>query len=117
MTRIAVVGSGYMGGGMAQVFALAGHDVVISDVTAEIAASNLERIRTETEQFEEQGLFPDGATAVIAARISAAESIEEAVEDASFVEEAVPERIDIKHETLRRVSAANALGIIGRASA
>ncbi|MCP2635469.1 3-hydroxyacyl-CoA dehydrogenase family protein [Microbacterium sp. HD4P20] len=113
MTRIAVVGSGYMGGGMAQVFALGGHDVVISDVTAEIAASNLERIRTETEQFEQQGLFAAGATAVIAERITAAQSIEDAVVDAEFIEEAVPERIEIKHETLRRISRANPAAVIG----
>lgn len=113
MTRIAVVGSGYMGGGMAQVFALAGHDVVISDVTAEIAASNLARIRTETEEFEQQGLFPAGAAELVARNVSAAPSIEEAVADAAFVEEAVPERIEIKHETLRRISGANASGVIG----
>lgn len=114
MSRIAIVGSGYMGGGMAQVFALGGHDVVISDVTAEIAAANLERIRTEAAQFEEQGLFTLGATDTITSRISAADSIEAAVADAEFVEEAVPERIEIKHETLRRISeAAPAAAVIG----
>ncbi|WP_106816360.1 3-hydroxyacyl-CoA dehydrogenase family protein [Microbacterium timonense] len=113
MTRIAVVGSGYMGGGMAQVFALAGHPVVISDATAEIAEANLERIRLETQQFEEQGLFPAGASATIAANITAAASIEEAVTGAEFVEEAVPERIEVKHATLRRISDANPSGIIG----
>src|SRR5690606_39056379 len=92
MTRIAIVGSGYMGGGIAQIFALAGHDVVISDVTAEIAQSNLERLRTETAEFEQQGLFAAGSTAIIAERMSAAASIEEAVASADFVEEAVPER-------------------------
>jgi 3-hydroxybutyryl-CoA dehydrogenase len=113
MTRIAVVGSGYMGGGMAQVFAMAGHDVVLSDVTAEIAASNLDRVRTEAAQFEQQGLFPAGATELITRHISAAQSIEEAVADAEFIEEAVPERIEVKHETLRRISQANAQGVIG----
>ncbi|SFR91947.1 3-hydroxybutyryl-CoA dehydrogenase [Microbacterium sp. cf046] len=113
MTRIAIVGSGYMGGGMAQVFALAGHDVVLSDVTADIAQSNLERVRVETAQFEEQGLYRTGSTDLIAANISAAESIEAAVADAEFIEEAVPERIDIKHETLRRISTANPTAVIG----
>lgn len=113
MTRIAIVGSGYMGGGMAQVFALAGHDVVLSDVSAEIAASNLERVRRETAEFEQQGLYGDGSTDLIEQNISAAVSIEEAVANAEFVEEAVPERIDIKHDTLRRISLANATAVIG----
>ncbi|WP_194410581.1 3-hydroxyacyl-CoA dehydrogenase family protein [Microbacterium cremeum] len=113
MARIAVVGSGYMGGGMAQVFALAGHTVALADVTAEIAASNLDRVRAETAQFEQQALFPAGATELIAAHISSAASIEEAVTDADFIEEAVPERIEIKHQTLRRISEANTDAIIG----
>jgi len=104
--RIAVVGSGYMGGGIAQVLALAGHTVRIADVSAEIAASNLERLLTEAEQFTADGLFPADARERIAANVSAAESIEDAVSDAEFIEEAVPERIEIKHETLRRISAA-----------
>ena len=113
MTRIAIVGSGYMGGGMAQVFALAGHEVVLSDVSAEIAASNLERVRRETAEFEKQGLYHPGATDLIAQNISAAASIEEAVSTAEFVEEAVPELINIKHETLRRISLANPTAVIG----
>ena len=113
MTRIAIVGSGYMGGGMAQVFALAGHDVVLADVTAEIAAANLERVRRETAEFEEQGLYRPGSTELITRNISSASSIEDAVATAEFVEEAVPELIDIKHETLRRISLANPTAVIG----
>ena len=113
MTRIAIVGSGYMGGGMAQVFALAGHDVVLADVTSEIAAANLERVRRETAEFEEQGLYRPGSTELITRNISSASSIEEAVSTAEFVEEAVPELINIKHETLRRISLANPTAVIG----
>ncbi|MHA7146646.1 3-hydroxyacyl-CoA dehydrogenase family protein [Arthrobacter sp. TmT3-37] len=104
--RIAVVGSGYMGGGIAQVLALAGHTVRIADVSAEIAESNLKRLLTEAEQFAADGLFPADARERIEANVSAADSIEDAVSDAEFIEEAVPERIEIKHETLRRISAA-----------
>ncbi|MHA7218109.1 3-hydroxyacyl-CoA dehydrogenase family protein [Arthrobacter sp. MDT1-48-3] len=104
--RIAVVGSGYMGGGIAQVLALAGHTVRIADVSAEIAESNLKRLLTEAEQFAADGLFPVDARERIEANVSAADSIEDAVSDAEFIEEAVPERIEIKHETLRRISAA-----------
>lgn len=111
---IAVVGSGYMGGGIAQVLALAGHTVRIADVSAEIAASNRARLITETEQFVADGLFPVDAVARVDAHLSAAASIEEAVATADFIEEAVPEKIEIKHATLRRVSeAARPDAIIG----
>ncbi|MFK4481767.1 3-hydroxyacyl-CoA dehydrogenase family protein [Curtobacterium sp. AB7] len=111
---IAVVGSGYMGGGIAQVLALAGHTVRIADVSAEIAASNRARLIAETEQFVADGLVPADAVARVDAHLSAAASIEEAVAAADFIEEAVPEKIEIKHATLRRISeAARPDAIIG----
>ncbi|GMM95843.1 3-hydroxyacyl-CoA dehydrogenase family protein [Microbacterium sp. MTN4-26] len=113
MTRVAIVGSGYMGGGIAQVLAIAGHDVVISDATAEIAAANLERIRQEAQDFEREGLIAPGSAQAVAERVRAASSLEEAVADAEFVEEAVPERIELKTETLARISAATATAVIG----
>ncbi|MCJ1704232.1 3-hydroxyacyl-CoA dehydrogenase family protein [Rathayibacter sp. VKM Ac-2926] len=103
---IAVVGSGYMGGGMAQVLALSGATVVIADISEEIARSNYERLLTETAQFVADGLFPEDAVERIRRNLSPAASIEEAVATADFIEEAVPEKIEIKHETLRRISAA-----------
>ena len=106
ITKVAVVGSGYMGGGIAQVFALAGRDVVIADVSAEVAASNLERIIGEARDFVAQGLFPADAVEVISEHVTAAESIEDAVADVDFVIEAVFERLDVKLETLGRISAA-----------
>ena len=38
--KIAVVGSGYMGGGIAQVLALGGARVALADVSAEVAQKN-----------------------------------------------------------------------------
>ncbi|MCJ1715148.1 3-hydroxyacyl-CoA dehydrogenase family protein [Curtobacterium sp. VKM Ac-2922] len=103
---IAVVGSGYMGGGIAQVLALAGHTVRIADVSGDIARANLDRLLGETAQFVADGLFPDDAVERVREHLSAAETIEDAVATADFIEEAVPEKLAIKHETLRRISAA-----------
>ncbi|MDQ0259157.1 3-hydroxybutyryl-CoA dehydrogenase [Sinomonas atrocyanea] len=103
---VAVVGSGYMGGGIAQVLALAGATVKIADISEEIATKNYERLLAEAAQFVADGLFPEDAVARLEAHLSPAPSIEEAVADADFIEEAVPEKIEIKHETLRRISAA-----------
>lgn len=103
---VAVVGSGYMGGGIAQVLALAGATVKIADVSEEIAVANYGRLLAEARQFVADGLFPDDAVARLEAHLSPAASIEEAVAGADFIEEAVPEKLEIKHETLRRISAA-----------
>lgn len=103
----AVIGSGYMGGGIAQSLALSGVDVRIADVDIEIAKKNLDRLIAEAAQFAADGLFPENAAEVIAERVTAA-TIEDAVNGATFIEEAVPEKIEIKHATLRRISEAAA---------
>lgn len=105
--QIAVVGSGYMGGGIAQVFALAGREVRIADVSAEHAARSRERIIQEAADYAGRGLFPEDAAERIAAHVTASESIEHAVRDVDFIEEAVPEILPLKHETLARISAAS----------
>ncbi|WP_166996951.1 3-hydroxyacyl-CoA dehydrogenase family protein [Paramicrobacterium fandaimingii] len=103
---IAVVGSGYMGGGIAQVLALSGTRVRIADISEEIATKNYSRLIDEAKQFVADDLFPSDAVERIEANLEVAASIEDAVADADFIEEAVPEKIEIKHDTLRRISAA-----------
>ena len=102
----AVVGTGYMGGGIAQSLALAGIDVALADADPELTAGNLARLLREGAVFEGNGLFPPGSTEVLRQRLRAAGSVEEAVADADFVEEAVPEVPDLKVEVLARVEAA-----------
>ncbi len=93
-----------MGGGIAQVLALAGFPVALADVDAATAEKSRDRLITQAAQYESLGLFPAEAAAVIAENLSAAPSIERAVADADYITEAVPEIVDVKLETLRRIS-------------
>ena len=102
--RIAVVGSGYMGGGIAQVFALAERSVALADVDAATALASRERIIEEARAYSARGIFPHDAAERIGDHVMAAASIEDAVATVQLVEEAVPEVLGIKHETLRRIS-------------
>lgn len=111
---IAVIGSGYMGGGIAQVFAKAGFPVLIADQSAEAAAKAYDRLVTEARGFEDKGLFPAGAADAVAHNLSAAQSVEYAAAHADLVIEAVFENIAVKTEVLQRVAgAARADTIIG----
>ncbi len=103
---VTVVGAGYMGGGIAQVLAAAGLPVQLADVSVEAADAALERIVSEARASEEQGLIPAGHAEKIAANLSAGKTIEEAVAEADFIEEAVFELPEVKQEVLGRVSAA-----------
>ncbi len=102
----AVIGAGYMGGGIAQSLAAAGIVVTLADVSAEATASALQRLLREAAEFEAQGLFPAGSTDAITANLRTAPSIEDAVQGVDFVEEAVPEVLALKHDVLRRICAA-----------
>jgi 3-hydroxybutyryl-CoA dehydrogenase len=101
----AVVGAGYMGGGIAQVLALAGHPVRLADVSPEVARAQRERLIAEGRAFAADDLFPPEAEQVLAERLTA-HGLEEAVAGARYVEEAVFERLDVKREALERISAA-----------
>ena len=104
--QIAVVGAGYMGGGIAQVFAMAGLPVIIADADATRTAQHLDRLRREAEEFESQGLFGPGSAQLVRDNLRAADSLAEAVADADFIEEAVIERPEIKGPVLAAIEAA-----------
>lgn len=110
--KVAQVGAGYMGGGIAQSLANTGLQVWLADVDSEATRKAHQRLLTEAEQFEAEGLFPSGSTDRISANLLPASSIEEAVTDVDFVEEAVPEVPQIKRDVLARVEAAAKPGTI-----
>jgi 3-hydroxybutyryl-CoA dehydrogenase len=101
----AVVGSGYMGGGIAQVMALAGLTVNLADQDRDTAQRSHERLVNQAEVLEKDGLFPAGAAEKIATNISVAENLDAAVADVDYVTEAVPEILEIKLASLAAISA------------
>lgn len=106
ISTTAVVGSGYMGGGIAQVLALHGYNVMLGDIDGETAESARVRLVQQARNFEADGLIPEAASNLVEGNLVAAASIEEAVAAADYIAEAVPERPDLKGVILRRVSAA-----------
>ena len=112
ISNTAVVGSGYMGGGIAQVLALHGHQVLLGDVDGETAERARARLVEQAGQFEAQGLMRAGAADTIGKNLAAAGSIEEAVAQADYIAEAVPEDPDLKSAILGRISGAAPAGAV-----
>jgi 3-hydroxybutyryl-CoA dehydrogenase len=104
--HIAVIGAGYMGGGIAQVFAKAGLDVAIYDADPGLTGRHLDRLRREADDFEQQGLFEPGSAELVRNNLRAAASLAEAVAEADFVEEAVLERPEVKKPLLDSIEEA-----------
>ncbi|MGE3813418.1 MAG: 3-hydroxyacyl-CoA dehydrogenase family protein [Candidatus Nanopelagicales bacterium] len=100
--RVAVVGAGLMGGGIAQVAAQAGYDVVLRDVTPDALERGLGAIRGSYAKFVEKGrLSQDDADAALA-RITTTTELDAAA-DADLVVEAVFEKLDVKAEVFREL--------------
>ena len=111
--QVAVVGAGYMGGGIAQVFAMAGMDVVIwTPIPPSLRVISIDfakRLRTSSS-----GLFEPGSAELVRKNLRAAESVAEAVAEADLIEEAVLERPEVKGPVLRSIEyAARPEAVIG----
>ncbi|SEB54306.1 3-hydroxyacyl-CoA dehydrogenase [Streptomyces sp. 2224.1] len=95
--KLAVIGAGLMGSGIAQVSAQAGWDVVLRDVTDEALARGKGGIEASFEKFAAKGKLSAADAEQALARITTTTDLE-AVADADIVVEAVFERIDVKRE-------------------
>ena len=93
--RIAVIGAGLMGHGIAQVFALAGHDVTITDTFAK----NLETVRSRiSANLKDLGDDPSAVD-----RVTPQADLAAAVGDADYVVEAVLEDLPLKLKLFAKI--------------
>ena len=100
--NIACVGGGYIGAGWAAVFLGAGRDVVMSDPAPDGEAS-ARRIIDQAWPFLERLGLASGASRD---RFRFVKSMEEAVENADFVQESAPDREDLKIALFEAMDAA-----------
>lgn len=95
--KLAVIGAGLMGSGIAQVAAQAGFDVVLRDVDDASIERGLHGIRTSLDRFVDKGRLSADDRDASLVRITPSTELD-AVADADIVVEAVFERLDVKRE-------------------
>jgi 3-hydroxybutyryl-CoA dehydrogenase len=100
--RLAVIGAGLMGSGIAQVAAQAGWQVALRDLDDAATARGLAAVRRSLERFAAKGTIPAQDVEATLGRITPTTDLEAAA-DADVVVEAVFERIEIKHEVFREL--------------
>ncbi|MFF2521482.1 3-hydroxyacyl-CoA dehydrogenase family protein [Streptomyces liangshanensis] len=100
--KLAVIGAGLMGSGIAQVSAQAGWDVVLRDVTDAALARGIDGIRASYGKFVAKGTLEEADADAALSRITTTTDLD-AVADADLVVEAVFERLDVKHEIFRQL--------------
>ena len=107
--RAAIIGGGVIGGGWAARFLLMGWDVTLYD-PSEAAVARVERVleqaRYALPMLYETALPDEG-------RLTRAASVAEAVAGAVYIQESVPERLDLKHRVLTEILDANGEAPVG----
>ena len=98
--RLAVIGSGLMGSGIAQVSAQAGWQVTMRDIDDASLARGVAAIRDSLTRFASKGKIPEAEVEATLERITTTTELE-AVAEADVVVEAIFERLEAKHEVFR----------------
>lgn len=102
MTKIAVIGAGQMGSGIAQVFAAADFLVKITDISPAIFEKSRQRISASLEKLYSKSAVSEPPEKIIG-RISYHANIQELSDCGVFIE-SVSEDFEIKNNILRRLN-------------
>jgi 3-hydroxybutyryl-CoA dehydrogenase len=100
--RLAVIGAGLMGSGIAQVAAAAGWRVTLQDVDDAAVGRGLDAVRASLERFAAKGQVQADDVDAALGRIEPATDLAAAA-DADIVVEAVFERLDVKRDVFREL--------------
>lgn len=102
--RIAVLGAGLMGHGIAQVAAQVGKwEVNLRDIEQRFVDGGMNMIRESLQRFVKKGQLTEADVNTVLARIHPMLDLKEAVSNADLVIEAVPENVELKKAMFREV--------------
>ncbi len=101
--KIAVLGAGQMGNGIAHVCAQAGYDVTMRDVEQKFLDKGIATIKQNLGRAVTKGKMTQQQADETVARIRCTLDLKEAVADADIVIEAIPEVVKLKLDTWREV--------------
>ena len=101
--RIAVIGSGTMGNGIAHVFAQKNYQVNLIDISEEALKKALATISKNLDRQVVKGTLTDDAKKSAMANISAFTKMEDAVKDRDLIVEAATENIDLKLKIFKQI--------------
>ena len=101
--KVAVVGAGAMGHGIAQLAAMAGMDVSLLDISDELLSKAIERIKWSLEKFvEKKRISREDADSAIS-KIKTSTDLDSVVKDSDFLIEVIPEKMDLKKEMFAKI--------------
>ncbi|MNS45776.1 putative 3-hydroxybutyryl-CoA dehydrogenase [compost metagenome] len=105
MAKVAVVGAGLMGVGIAHAFASAGHDVRLVDVSSEQLVKAEKTVAGILADGVRLGKADEASATAALARFSTSESLTDSAMGADLLVETVSENLTIKTEVVRKAEA------------
>ena len=96
--KIAIIGAGLLGHGIAQEFAMAGYNVSLHDLSEDILVQAKVNMARNLRTLAEEGLVDGAQTESVLERVRTSTDLAEVVRDADFVIEAVSENLELKQE-------------------
>ena len=109
MKKAAIIGGGVIGGGWAARFLLNGWNVAVFDPDAQAerkVGEVLAQARWALPMLYDQALPDEG-------QLTFVNTLEESVRDADYIQESVPERLDLKHKVYAQIEEANRKAPLG----
>ena len=104
ITNVTVLGSGTMGAGIAQVSASAGYETVLYDIEQGFLDKATASIQKRLDRQVEKGRMDGLQAAAAINNIRTSIDLDDAVAEADYVIEAVPEKLDLKKELFGRIA-------------
>ncbi|BFZ10216.1 hypothetical protein BsWGS_13255 [Bradybaena similaris] len=102
--KIAIIGSGLIGQSWAMIFAGAGYKVTIFDILPEQVSKALETVKLRLTKYEAQGCLRGSLSAQKQiSLVSGSSSLEECLHGSSYVQECVPESVELKKKVFHQM--------------
>lgn len=101
--KIAVLGAGAMGHGIAQVAAMSGFEIALRDISEEFVAGGMKNIRWSIGKLIEKGRISPADAEKTLKRIKTFVPLKDAVKDVDFVIEAAPENLKLKQQIFQEI--------------
>lgn len=104
--KIGILGSGLIGGSWAMLFAGAGYQVKIFDIVQEQIDKTFKFIETELKRLEKEKILRGKLNAAQQLKcISSTTDLNELVENAIYIQECIPENLDLKKKVYAQLDA------------
>ena len=101
--KVGIIGAGTMGGGIAQVFAQSGHEVLMCDINDELAQKGKARIVKSLDKLVAKGKMEQTEAEAVAQRLTT--GTKEICKDCDLIVEAALEDMQVKRQTFEALDA------------